>query len=102
MKTYLNTKEAAKFLGIKVSSLYNTPWKDIPRIKKGNRVYLSVDMLNKYIQEFSAKTVRYQLLLTFEEARILRHLTEGFPALHNKLTNLKELRIGKPINYFNP
>ena len=101
MEKYLSSEEAAKFLGIKLLTLRNSkPWKYIPKIKQGNRVYYSIDVLNKYIQDISKRKVRYKLLLTCEELRILRGLTEGFPVLHNKLSNPEKMRIKCPENYY--
>ena len=40
--------EASKFLSIAKSTIYNNP--DIPRMKKGKRLYFSKDALMKYLQ----------------------------------------------------
>lgn len=53
----LNIAEAAKYLNLKVSTLYEkTSQKSIPHIKKGNRLYFNEHDLKVWLEEGKVKT----------------------------------------------
>jgi excisionase family DNA binding protein len=54
----LSSKEAAKFLNIKVETLYEkTSTKSIPHFKRGNRLYFSLTDLKDWIKSNKVLTV---------------------------------------------
>jgi excisionase family DNA binding protein len=55
----MTIKEAATFLKLKVSTLYEkTAEKTIPHIKRGKRLYFYIDDLETWLKEGKVKTVR--------------------------------------------
>jgi excisionase family DNA binding protein len=55
----MTIKEAAAFLKLKVSTLYEkTAEKVIPHIKRGKRLYFYIDELETWLKEGKVKTVR--------------------------------------------
>jgi excisionase family DNA binding protein len=53
----LDVKQAADFLRLKVSTLYEkTSQKNIPHFKKGNKLYFEKSELQKWVQEGKVKT----------------------------------------------
>lgn len=54
----MTIKEAAAFLKLKVSTLYEkTAEKVIPHIKRGKRLYFYIDELERWLKEGKVKTV---------------------------------------------
>jgi excisionase family DNA binding protein len=55
----MTIKEAATFLKLKVSTLYEkTAEKTIPHVKRGKRLYFYIDELETWLKEGKVKTVR--------------------------------------------
>jgi excisionase family DNA binding protein len=53
----LNIKEAAEFLKLKISTLYEkTSRKQIPHLKKGNKLYFNLSELQNWIKQGKVKT----------------------------------------------